>query len=90
MTITQLINYQGLAVKDYMNFSVDLTNRSKYTRKDITKEFDSDLWLLSEVLPILLAYKYENEHNAFTNEEMNQWRDIYNNITNSTSYINFK
>jgi len=89
MTITQLTNYQGLVVKDYKDFSINLATKSRNVRKGIIKGFDYDLWILSEVLLIILAYQYSSTHNAFTNEEMNQWRDIFNDITNGTSYVNF-
>jgi hypothetical protein len=89
MTLNQLSSYQALCVHAYMQFCVALTNKSMYTMKDVSNEFDWDLWQLSEVLGIITAYKFEDEHNAFTNEEMNQWRDIFNDITNTNHYLDF-
>ena len=89
MTITQLTEYQALCVRDYKNYCLSLINKSKYTLKDITKEFDWDLWILAEALYVILNYEYGSEKNAFTNDEMNQWRDIFNDITNSTNFVDF-
>lgn len=89
MTLNGLSIYQALCVHAYMIFCVNLTNKSIYTMKDISNEFDWDLWELSEVLGIIVAYKFEDEHNAFTDEEMNQWRDIFNDITNTNHYLDF-
>ena len=89
MTQNQLSAYQALCVHAYMIFSVALANKSMYTMKDVSDEFDWDLWELSEVLGIITAYNFEDERNAFTNEEMNQWRDIFNDITNTNHYLDF-
>lgn len=89
MTLNELSIYQALCVIEYSEFCAALTTKSTYTLKDVSDDFDWELWKLSEVFEIIVAYIYDSDHNAFTDEEMNQWRDIFNDITNANHYLDF-
>ena len=57
MTLTDLTNFQALCIKDYKNFCLSLINKSKYTLKDVTKEYDWDLWLQIVLILLILIFK---------------------------------
>jgi len=88
MTAQELSTYKTLVLSSYVNYVLELDNRSKVSTLDLKYEFDSKLWILGKAIGIILEYDVLGG-NYYSAVDMMKWQDIMNDIMKSKWYIDF-
>lgn len=88
MTAQELSTYKTLVLSSYVNYVLELDNRSKVSTLDLKYEFDTKLWILGKAVGIILEYDAV-DGNYYSITDMMKWQDIMNDIMKSKWYIDF-
>lgn len=88
MTAQELSTYKILVLSSYVNYILELDDRSKVSTLDLKYEFDTKLWILGKAVGIILEYDAV-DGNYYSASDMMKWQDIMNDIMKSKWYINF-